>query len=288
MSNNNDNPQDPFGLPNADKYDATTVARKRYGPDNGPWDPEYGGLDLHGYGIGSKQLKAYLEAAAEETDPNRPRRFKLRANGREISVQVFKRGETWVALAPVKNQWMEFRERSYDDLVQLLLETFNKGPRELTERERLTIARLCVPGPDLQARMLQALGLYLRYRCGEQVDESILNDPSFAAIVNDGFRLIFVCSEPGFRESREAWNYMEAYRGRNRQWSIPLLKAAWKSYTENPTAAQPINEQSEAPRVTEADLIALNDEAIASLYGGVVSKNARDFQRLRDRWRSGQ
>jgi len=280
----NDNTRDPFGLPNEDKYDATTVARKRYGPDDGDWDPEFGGLDRHGCGIGSKELKSFLTAATEASDPHKPRAFRLRAsNGQEVPVQVSRRGALWIALAPLNGEWREFHEKTYERLLALLMKTYNQGPRNLTEAQRLTIARLCVPGPNLPARMAQAMTLYLEYRCGEEVDETIINDPSFANIVNEGVKLIFVCSEPGFMESRAAWEYMERYRGKNRQWSIPLCKSAWKSFQENQTTAQPTNEQSEPQRVTEEDLSAMTDDALATLYGGVLSKHAHDVQKLRDR-----
>jgi len=273
----NENTRDPFGLPNEDKYDANKVARARYGRDD-QTDPEFAPLDSAGYGIGSRDLKKFLHAASEESDPNKPRGFKLRAsNGQEIPVQITQRGALWIALAPLNGEWREFHEATYEKLLALLMKTFCQGPaiRPLSEAGRLSVARLCTAG-----RLAEALTVYLEDRCGN-VEETALNDPRYKTVFDEAGWTIFVFSTPDFVDGAEVRRYITKHIG-NRPVTLPLLRAAFLAYRKN-GAAEPTSEQSEPQRVSDEDLAAMTDEALASLYGGVLRKHGHDVQKLRDR-----
>lgn len=272
---------DPFGKPNEDKYNENAPNRQRWGRDDEP-DPQFGKLDDSGYGIGSRNLKRFLGSAAQAAeDANRPRRFTLHANGQEFAVQVIRRGSMWVAFVPFHGEWREFQSSSYEKLTALLLEKFNQGlaVRSASESGRLAVARLCTEG-----RLDAALETYVKDRCPEITPESI-NDVRYRQLFDDAVWEIFRLSTPDCpADDPEIHAALQQHLG-NRPATLPGLRAAWLACQRglNLGLGQQTTTDSEStPRVSEADLHALTDDAVTQLYGGVVRERATEERKFRD------
>jgi hypothetical protein len=225
MNANKPKSRDPFGLPNQDKYDANAPNRKRWGSDD-ETDPQFAPLDRSGYGLGSRNLKNFLGAAAQAAeDASRPSRVMLHtASGAALTVQIAHRDGLWIGFVPYQGEWREFQASKYDDLIALLMKTFDDGPviRRLSETGRLTVARMVTAG-HLEA----ALETYVKDRCPSITPESI-NDVRYRELFDDAAWEIFSLSTPDFPDNPEVRAAMKEHVG-NRPATLPGLRAAWLS-----------------------------------------------------------
>jgi hypothetical protein len=281
MNANKPNSGDPFGLPNQDKYDANAPNRKRWGSDD-ETDPQFAPLDRSGYGLGSRNLKRFLGAAAQAAeDASKPSRLTLHTkSGAALVVQIAHRDGLWIGLVPFLGEWREFQARSYDALITLLTKTFSQGPtiRPLSEAGRLAVARLCTEG-----RLEEGLEKYVTDRCPDITPDAI-NDPNYRGLFDAAAWEIFSLSTPDFPDSAEVRSAMKEHLG-NRPASLPLLLAAWRSVKRGLVLGlnQPKqNETESAPRISEADLQKLTDDNVAELYGGVIRERATEERKFRD------
>jgi hypothetical protein len=271
---------DPFGPPNEGKYDSSKANRDVYGRDD-ETVPGFAPLDATGHGIGSRNLKRFLGSAAQAAeDANRPRRFTLHASGQELGVQVTRRGTMWVAFVPFNGEWREFQSSSYDKLTALLLETFNQGPaiRRASESGRLTVARLCTEG-----RLDAALESYVKDRCPDITPDSI-NDIRYRELFIDAAWEIFRLSTPDCpADDPEIQAAMKRHLG-DRPATLPGLRAAWLACQRGLIVGvgQQKTNDSETPRISDADLEKLSNENISELYGGVVRERATEERKFRD------
>jgi hypothetical protein len=267
---------DPFGLPNEDKYDHSAANRKRWGSDD-ETDPQFAPLDRSGYGIGSRNLKKFLGAAAQHAeDAGRPPRVTLHiSNGVELSVRITKRGTMWVGFVPWNGEWREFQAETYEKLISLLMQTFNQGPsiRPLSETGRLVVARLCT-----ENRLAEALEKYVTDRC-PGVEPDAVNDPSYRGLFDDAAWEIFSLSTPDFADTPEVRSAMQKHIG-DRPVTLPILRAGWLACQRGLIPKQ--NENESTMRISDTDLQKLTDDNIVELYGGVRRERASEELKFRD------
>lgn len=271
---------DPFGLPNEGKFDINAPNRERYG-QNDETVPDFAPLDRAGYGIGSRDLKRFLGAAAQQAqDAQRPSRLTLHTSSGALRVQITRRGTLWVAFVPWQGAWREFQAESYEKLVAYLMGTFNPGPsvRELTPAEELSAARLCASGkPD------DALILYVRGRCGD-VTAEMVDDPQYRRVTDAAAWFVFRHSTNDYADTQEARAFMDHFVG-DRPVTVPLLRAAFAAWKQGQgtNIERHANDPHKQPDtdIDEAQLNALSDNQVADLYRGVVREGAQHEMQFR-------
>lgn len=139
-------------------------------------------------------------------------------------------------------------------------------PRNLTERERLRVARLAQAG-----RVDEAIGEFLRCSLdGDEPDMSMVNDPKYRGLCNDAVYEVFTNATDDYVETSARKMFLLRFAG-TRPLTVRLLEQAWKSCQENERRRErgEILNQIERPQpqpVTGTQLDSLDDSAVDRLY----------------------
>jgi hypothetical protein len=136
-------------------------------------------------------------------------------------------------------------------------------PRNLSERERLRVARLAQAG-----RVDEAIGEYLRCALdGDEPDMSLVHDPKYRGLCNDAVYEVFQNVQLDYVETAARKAYLMRFAG-TRPLTIVLLQQAWKSCQENEKRRErsQLFAAPEAQPVTEKQIEALDDSAVERLY----------------------
>jgi len=137
-------------------------------------------------------------------------------------------------------------------------------PRNLSERERLRVARLAQAGrPD------EAIAEFLRCSLdGEEPTMEMINDPAYRTVCDDGVMAVFEEITLDYVATPQRKRFLLRHSG-NRPLTIPLLQQAWQACQQNEKRyerGQVLN-SFKTPRAPETEsLDALSDDAVDDLY----------------------
>jgi hypothetical protein len=161
---------------------------------------------------------------------------------------------------------------------QGLLDVPAGEPRNLSERERLRVARLAQAG-----RVDEAIGEYLRCALdGEEPNLEMIHDPAYRAVCDDA---VFYCFEEvtlDYVATPERQKYLLRHCG-NRPLTIPLLQQAWaacKAHEARHERGELLTVfQPEAEPVNVKQIDALDDASVDRLYHDSLRAYADQFRR---------
>lgn len=170
-------------------------------------------------------------------------------------------------LLMARGYWtIENLQRVHDALMnEGLLDVAAGEPRNLSERERLRVARMAQAG-----RIDEAIGEYLRCALdGDEPDMALINDPKYRGLCNDAVYEVFQNIQLDYVETAPRKAYLLRFAG-TRPLTVRLLEQAWKSCQENERRRErgellsQIGPQSQP--VGEKEIDALDDSAVDRLY----------------------
>ncbi len=259
---------------------------RRYGDASTAWDKDFGQLDT----TEAKARKSSQELqdiiAANQLDPEKPLKFSVRAAGRDVTIQVRPPQEEngdWACNAPVEAdpgvwEWRTLLAKTYDGLIATLTRVLSAGPqiRELSESERLALARACTQKKNLPI----VLEEYIRLRTGKPPDEYILGDPRYRGVLDAACLFCFFNSDPSSQDSKSFRDYLTKYAG-NRPLSVPLVKEAYSRFQKE-SAMSAFKQRVEAPPVNQAALEKASDQTITESFSAIRRAYAEDDRRKRD------
>jgi hypothetical protein len=161
---------------------------------------------------------------------------------------------------------------------EALLDTPAGEPRNLTERERLRVARMAQAG-----RTEDAIGEFLRCALnGHELSVEFASDPRYRGLCDDAVYTVFTESQLDYVETGSRKAYLLRYAG-HRPLTIPLLQQAWKSCQQNEqryerNALLGKIDKPEAEPMTETQIDALDDDAVDRLYRDSMSAYAESVR----------
>lgn len=281
VKNNNDLWLDPaFGSRlDRDVDDARQERlKKEFGDDTGPWSPQFGGFDNSRQKAREAIDQMANHLAASGANPDRPMVFGVTIAGRKVRIEVREKNGQFECDVPceIASGHYEYRTliaRGYDALIGNLNRVLAAGPhvKDLRPEEKLELALLALTDAKL------AFWRYLKLRVGDGADLSTLTDPRYLAVCNQAILFIFAHTEPSFPNTPQAIAFIESFAA-NRPLTIPICKAAMKSYKEREAQEQ----AEKAPHVGEAELEAASDKEIRESLRGIARERVEQDRKRRE------
>lgn len=140
-------------------------------------------------------------------------------------------------------------------------------PRNLTERERLRVARLAQAG-----RIDEAIGEYLRCALdGDEPGMDLINDPKYRTLCGDAVYEVFQNIQLDYVETASRKAYLLRFAG-TRPLTVRLLEQAWKNCQaqeqrhERSQLLGQVERPQEAPPMSAKEIDALGDAEVDRLY----------------------
>ena len=160
-----------------------------------------------------------------------------------------------------------------------LLDTPAGEPRNLSERERLRVARLAQAG-----RIDEAIGEYLRCALdGDEPGMDLINDPKYRGLCSDAVYEVFQNIQLDYVGTAPRKAYLLRFAG-TRPLTVRLLEQAWKSCQENEKRRErgvildQMQRPQEAPPVSAKEIDALDDDSVDKLYRDSLKAYAETFR----------
>lgn len=278
---------DPWGLPNEDKYDAAAAARATYGSDFGT-DERFAPISddrpnsllprvlklANAEDADAEVQRVLREGGISHVDDDKPHRVTFHVSGRgTVEADLHRRGNEWSTVVAISGEPLKFKSADRDALIGLVNRALNPGSRfrDLSETERLELAYLAGSGA-----LEETLNRYFQYRCGNAEVNS--HDPAFQQVANESAWFVFIHSTPEFVDYPEARAYFHRHIG-NRPVTLPLLKAAFRAWREAEKNDPPEPQPAAAPEPEPLpNLETLTDEDVKALYGATVRDRAQKIR----------
>jgi hypothetical protein len=267
--------------------------QKQVVPDLGPalgYDENFGGVDLSGcpsvralpedespwiderFGslVNESNGAAKLRQFIEEQQHEGPSALHVGNDEFEITIA----DGTWHANATIGKNAVHFTACTRDELVGKLMEFAKQrsAPRELTEAERLRVARMCQAGDKdgaIDFYLLKRLGSARVHRYkGNEI--RMVSDPELQDILDECAYVTWLYSCPNVTESDEWFDFLPRYVN-GRPLNHDLLNSAWSAFTEQNFRSTLLPKAKETdPRKIVRELDSLSDSEIEQTYAETV------------------
>lgn len=152
-------------------------------------------------------------------------------------------------------------------------------PRNLSERERLRVARLAQAG-----QLDRAIGEFLRCSLdGDEPDMEMIHDPRYRGLCDDAVLFVFEASQSDYVPTPARQAFLLRYAAK-RPLTLQLLQQGWRACQDNEKKSERglILDQMQTPQpfpVTEAQIDSLDDSAVDRLYHDSLRAYADSIRR---------
>jgi hypothetical protein len=235
-------------------------------------DDEFAPLDTRGSGIGSQDLKAFIEQ--EATRAQGPGQVNL---GKDVIGKVVHDGKEWLCNFTYEGKLRRTKAASYDDCVmQAARFVFNHQDhvRQLTAEEEQLVTWTAQSG-----KAVQAAERYIRFaipRAGE-LGERVLTDPRFSETVDAAVFFAWSRARNDYSLSdRDFPKFLKRF-ARHKRMTLAICDSAYQRYLEAAKRAErtALLTTAPEPEPTAEDFDEMSDTQIDAAYRGIARELAR-------------
>ena len=235
-------------------------------------DDRFAPLDERGAGLGSKELKAFIEQEAVRAQG--PGQVNL---GKDVIGKVVHDGKDWLCDFTYEGKLRRTKAASYDDCVmQAARFVFNHKPdvRQLTAEEETTVTWLAQSG-----KAAQAAEKYIRFAIprASALGEKVLTDPRFSETVDEAVFFAWSRARNDYSLSdRDFPKFLHRF-ARHKRLTLAVCDSAYQSYLEAAKRAEraALLTPAPEPEPTADDFDAMSDTQLDAAYRGVARELSR-------------
>src|SRR5258708_3294837 len=229
-------------------------------------DDEFAPLDTRGSGIGSRELKAFIEQ--ESVRAQGPGQVNL---GKDVIGKVVHDGKEWLCDFTYQGKLRRTKAASYDDCVmQAARFVFNHKPdiRELTAEEEQLVTWVAQSGRDDAGELAAEKYLSFAITNAGALGMRVLTDPKYAATVDEAVFYAWSRARNDYTLSdRDFPKFLKRF-ARHKRLTLAVCDAAWQSYLGAAKRAEraALLTPAPEPEPTAKDFDEMSDTQINAAY----------------------